>query len=278
MNVLTPTTLDDALAMMSADAALRPIAGGTDLLVDWHHHDKREWKLLDLSRLDGELHAMRLTDDALEIGALTTYWDVMRDKQVASAFPLLAEAARQVGAVQIQTRGTWAGNIANGSPAADGVPVTMAYDATVVLQSAQRRREVALHEYYTGYKQTLKRPDELIVAIRLPRRPRKHEWFHKVGARNAQAITKVGVAVVVNVAAADDHGWRVVANSVAPTVCRCRNLESLLASGTKFDSPGQVRDALAGDIAPIDDIRSTGEYRATVLANLLFHWLQESRA
>ena len=172
-----------------ADRPLTPIAGGTDLLVSWHHQVKDDWRLLDLSRLNGELASFHLTDDSLELGALTTYWDVMRSPEVCGAFPLMLDAARLVGAIQIQTRGTWAGNIANASPAADGVPVMMAYDAVVVLASTRGRREVRLDEYYSGYKRTVRQPDELIVAIHMPRRPREFEWFHKVGARSAQAIS-----------------------------------------------------------------------------------------
>ncbi len=271
MRVLSPTTLDEALELLAGDGRPRPVAGATDLLVSWHQQVKDDWALLDLAPLRGELGAFRLTDEWLELGALTTYWDVRQSEEVAAAFPLLAEAARRVGAVQIQTRGTWAGNIGNGSPAADGVLVLMAYDATVVLQSRAGRTEVALDEYYTGYKQDVRQADQLIVGVRVPRRPRQREWFHKVGARRAQAITKVGVAVV-----RDARGWRVVANSVAPVVCRCRTLEAALEGGRTFRGPREIRRLLEADISPIDDIRSTAEYRAKVLSRLVYFWLLEN--
>ena len=246
-----------------------PIAGGTDLLVSWHDRDKDNWALLDLSLLD-ELERFELTEEGLELGALTTYWQVMQSAEVSRAFPLLAQAARQVGAIQIQTRGTWAGNIGNCSPAADGVPVMMAYDAVVVLQSRDGQTEVPLDQYYTGYKQTVRRPDQLIRAIRIPRREREFEWFHKVGARSAQAIAKLGVAMVKDAA-----GWRVVANSVAPTVCRCRTLEAALDAGQSFASPAEIADILNVDISPIDDLRSTAEYRRRVLSRLIYFRLDE---
>jgi len=256
--------------LAAAEHPLTPVAGGTDLLVCWPQQPKDDLHLLDLSRLR-ELQPLRLTDECLELGALTTYWQVIESREVSRAFPLLAQAARQVGAIQIQTRGTWAGNIANGSPAADGVLVLMAYDASVVLQSRQGLTEVPLDRYYTGYKQSVRRPDQLITAIRIPRRRRALEWFHKVGTRRAQAIAKVGVVVV-----RDAQGWRVVANSVAPIVCRCRALENALAGGRSFQSPEEVRHVLRNDISPIDDIRSTGRYRATVLSRLLYYWLVEN--
>jgi len=314
VKVLSPRGLDEALTML-ADSASRgegvtPIAGGTDVMVSWHHRAKDKLTLLDLSRVR-ELAVMEWTgagDGAsLTLGGLTTYWDVMQSRE-AAAYPLLAEAARQVGAVQIQTRGTWAGNVGNGSPAADGVPVLMAYDATVTLASVRGRREVRLDEYFTGYRKSVRTADELIVAIRLPPPTWGVQWFHKVGARRAQAITKVGVAMVRRAVvsgqlsvtrgqsipapsasrrsavlgerapgAPDAAGsWRVVANSVAPTVVRCRMLESALDSGRTFTRPDEIESLLAGDISPIDDMRSTAVYRRRVLARLIYHRLAQS--
>jgi len=167
----------------------------------------------------------------------------------------------------------------NASPAADGVAVLMAYDATVVLRSTSGETEAPLDRYYTGYKQTVRRPDQMITAIHMPRRQYTHQWFHKVGGRKAQAISKVGVAIVRSSA-----GWRVVANSVAPFVCRCRCLEEELTAqaavpgsggATRFADPADIRRLLESDIAPIDDIRSTAAYRATVLSRLIYFWLRE---
>ncbi len=111
----------------------------------------------------------------------------------------------------------------------------------------------------------------MIAAIRVPRRQRAHEWLHKVGTRSAQAISKVGVAVVK-----DDRGWRVVANSVAPVVCRCRTVEKALAAGRTFQNPEEIRQLLDADVAPIDDLRSTARYRSTVLSRLLYYWRLEN--
>ena len=273
MQVQTPTSLAEALELMAAaDRPLTPVAGGTDLLVCWHHQIKDAWHLLDLSRLNRELGSFQLTDHSLKLGALATYWDVMRSSEVCTAFPLMLDAARLVGAIQIQTRGTWAGNIANASPAADGVPVMMAYDAVVELAAKSGGRQVRLDEYYTGYKQTIRRPDELIVAIHMPRRTRDVEWFHKVGARSAQAISKVVVAVVH-----DESGWRVVTGAVAPVVCRCRNMEAALENGFNPSSPDDVHSIIQKDITPIDDMRSTAAYRTRVLSRLLFFRLTASQ-
>jgi CO/xanthine dehydrogenase FAD-binding subunit len=281
LNLHRPTSLQAALEILSNEATARPtpIAGGTDLLVHWPGRDTRAVNFLDLSLLKSELGGIHLGEDSLEMGALATYWELITHKAAATEFPLLAEAARQVGAVQIQTRGTWAGNIGNGSPAADGVPVLLAYDAELTLASVRGLRSVALCDYWTGYKQTVKQPDELIVGIRLPRRAREVQFWHKVGARSAQAITKVGVAAVKNVLTANPDeasgAWRVVANSVAPFVKRCRTLEQALDAGKQPTSPEAVLALLTPDIQPIDDIRSTAEYRAQVLARIIYFGLQE---
>jgi carbon-monoxide dehydrogenase small subunit/xanthine dehydrogenase small subunit len=246
-----------------------PVAGGTDVLVHWPEHlEARDLAYMDLWRLP-ELRSMRWTDAGLEIGATTTYWEVERDAAAAVAFPLLVDAARQVGAVQIQARGTWAGNIANASPAADGVPVLMAYDAAVVLVSREGRREVPLERFYFDYKLLDMRPDELIAAVRLPRREYGVQRFAKVGSRRAQAIAKVGLAL-----ARSDRGWRVVAASVAPTVRRCRAIEAMLDAGERPRRPEDLLPALRADVKPIDDPRSTAAYRETVMARVLFAELQ----
>ncbi len=270
MNVLLPDTVADACAMLAEAPDAVPMAGGTDLLVHWPMRlDDHEQTYLDLSKLD-ELKPIQWKDDELVLGGLTTYWNVIRDRRATEEFPLLSRAARQVGAIQIQARGTWAGNIVNASPAADGVPVLMAYDATVVLQGQDGAEEVPLSSFFTGYKQMRRRPDQLVRAIRIPRRRYSFQMFEKVGSRAAQAITKVGVAVTHSSA-----GWRVVANSMAPTVCRCPALESLLELELLVTSPEDLLPAIRQDVAPIDDIRSTARYRETVMARVLYFGLRD---
>ena len=269
-----PTTLDEACAMMGEHAGdLVPMAGATDLLVHWPMRlAERERTYLDLSRVRA-LRGIAWSDEALTLGAMTTYADVLGDARAGKEFGLLHEAARQVGAIQIQSRGTWAGNIANGSPAADGVPVLMAYDATVTLASRGGTRRVAMSEYYTGYRKSVKRPDELISAISIPRRAYDFAVFHKVGPRRAQAITKVGVAIT-HLAAGGAGSWRVVANSVAATVRRCPAVEGVLDGAGPVHKAEDLLAAVSADVTPIDDIRSTAEYRRTVLCRLLYHSLR----
>src|SRR5881397_735552 len=267
---MLPGSLPEALDTLASDGAAIPIAGGTDLLVHWPVRvEAHERTYVDLSRLD-PLKPLHWTADELMLGGLTTYWDVIQDAGAREEFPLLVDAARQVGAIQIQARGTWAGNIVNASPAADGVPVLMAYDAVVVLESRGGREEVPLDGFYSGYKEMRRRTDQLIVGIRIPRRRYSYQVFEKVGSRRAQAIAKVGLAVTCSGA-----GWRVVAASVAPTIRRCPAVEWLLEAGIPIASPEALLPAIAQDVAPIDDIRSSADYRTHVMARLLYHDLRE---
>ncbi|MSR06722.1 MAG: hypothetical protein EXR93_06635 [Gemmatimonadetes bacterium] len=269
MSVLSPGTLGEALGILAKDHAATPLSGGTDLLVHWPVRlEAHERTYLDLSGVN-ELKAHTWTKRDLVLGGRTTYWDIVGDSQAAREFPLLVAAARVVGAIQIQTRGTWAGNIVNASPAADGVPALMAYGAVVVLESTAGREEVPLDRFYQGYKKMSRRPDQLIVAIRIPRRSYDVQVFQKVGSRRAQAITKVGLAITRS-----DLGWRVVANSVAPTVCRCHAVEHMLESKVPVSSPDGFFQGLERDISPIDDIRSTAEYRKIVLSRLIYFELR----
>src|SRR5205809_1019410 len=270
VSVALPSSLPDALAMLAERPEAVPVAGGTDLFVHWParvaEHDRH---YMDLSGI-AELKTIAFRNGELVLGALATYWEVIHAGRMQEGFPLLVAAARQVGAVQIQARGTWGGNIANASPAADGVPVLMAYDAVVVLESASgRREELPLDRFYTGYKQLRRRPDQLVVAVRIPWREHDVAIFEKVGGRRAQAIARGGLAITHSAA-----GWRVVAASVAPTVRRCPAIEQLLDDGTTVRGPDDLLPAIERDVAPIDDLRSTEEYRKRVLARLLYYDLR----
>ncbi len=267
--VVRPHSLDEALSILADDPAIIPVAGATDLLVHWPGQlAAHDLAYMDLTGI-GELRPYHWTHDALVLGGLTTFWDVIGNTRASRDLPLLRVAGRQVGAIQIQARGTWAGNIVNASPAADGVPVLMAYDAVLTLASTRGTVDVPLDEFFLGYRKTRLEPGQLITRITIPCRRTRVEWFDKVGSRAAQAITKVGVAVTQTEAGV----WRVVANSVAPTVTRCRALERLLDEADSRPDEADILVAARHDVSPIDDIRSTAEYRERVLARLLFFGL-----
>jgi CO/xanthine dehydrogenase FAD-binding subunit len=259
--LLEPKSLSDALRMLRDEGPLVPMAGCTDLYVSLNFGTLAATRFVNLWPL-AELRAIRMRGDVLSIGALATYTDIIRSPLVRRRLPMLVAAAREVGGVQIQNRGTIGGNVANASPAGDTLPVLAAADATLVLQSADRSRRVPFAAFYTGYRRSVLGSDELIAALEVsPVRGR--QWFRKVGTRAAQAISKVVMAAVAPVAGDPP---RIALGSVAPTVVRLPSTEAALAAGVPLKEAQRV---LMEEIAPIDDIRSTAAYRTRVAANLL---------
>jgi xanthine dehydrogenase small subunit len=253
-----PRNLRDALNMLRDEPALVPLAGCTDLYVAVNFGTLAGSRFLDLWPLT-PLRRITVEGDTLVIGALTTYTDIIKSRHVRTLLPMLVESARQIGGPQIQNRGTLGGNIANASPAGDALPVLAAADAVVVLKSATAERRVAFHEFYTGYRASVRKADELIVGVEVPRQ-NGPQWFRKVGTRAAQAISKVVMAAV------RDSSPRIAIGSVAPTIVRARRAEEALARGA---SPDEAARLLGDEIHPIDDVRSTADYRRTVSMNLL---------
>lgn len=253
-----PRSLEAALALLSADPRLTPIAGCTDVYVGLHFGTLKERRYVDLWKLD-ELRGITVTAGVLRIGALTTYTELIQSKPIARRLPMLAAAAREVGGAQIQNRGTIGGNIANASPAGDTLPVLAAAGARVVLRSTGGERAVPLASFYTGYRASVRRPDELIVAVECPAIAGR-QWWRKVGTRRAQAISKITIAGVRG------STLRIAFGSIGPTVILASKTAAVLQAG---GSMADAQAALLTEIAPIDDIRSTREYRARVAANLL---------
>ena len=256
--LLEPRTLTDALARLRDEGRVVPMAGCTDLYVALNFGTLKDQRFLNLWRLD-TLRGIGLRDSGLWIGALATYSDLLRSPLIRARLPMLASAARQIGGVQIQNRGTIGGNVANASPAGDTLPVLAVADATVVLQSARETRRVSFSAFYTGYRRSVMRQDELIAGLEIPP-VQGQQWFRKVGTRAAQAIAKVVMAGV------GGKTPRIALGSVAPTVVRALKTEQVLASG---GSLVDARLALKSEITPVDDLRSTAEYRRRVAENLL---------
>jgi CO/xanthine dehydrogenase FAD-binding subunit len=251
-------SLTDALRVLRSAPETVPIAGCTDVYVALEFGNPPSTRYLDLWPLS-PLRRITLRDGMLSIGALATYTSILRSRLVRRRLPMLVAAARVVGGAQIQNRGTIGGNIANASPAGDTLPVLAAAEAVVVLRSVDGERRVPFSAFYTGYRASVRKPDELVVAVEVPPVEGK-QWFRKVGTRAAQAISKVVMAGVRSASP------RVAIGSVAATVVRLPRTEAALAAGAPIADAERV---LAGEIAPIDDLRSTAEYRSAVAASLL---------
>jgi len=267
-SLLEPKSLNDALRMLRDEGPLMPMAGCTDLYVSLNFGTLKETRFVNLWRLNA-LRTVEVRRGLLSIGALATHTDLIRSALVRKRVPMLAAAAREIGGVQLQNRGTLGGNVANASPAGDTLPVLAAVEATVVLASADGTRRVPFADFYTGYRQTVRRSDELIVSFEIPA-IRGRQWFRKVGTRAAQAISKVVMAAVVPPGRGSGGPPRIALGSVAPTVVRAPRAEAIIAGG---GSVADAQRALLEDIAPIDDMRSNAEYRRRVAANLLAQML-----
>jgi CO/xanthine dehydrogenase FAD-binding subunit len=279
----SPTRLETAYALLAearhdGAAAWRPIAGGTDVMVQLGGEiGEPPERMLDIWALD-ELRGIAIEADALVLGALTTYTEIRRSPLVAEFVPVLAEAAATIGAAQIQNRGTIGGNVVNASPAGDTLPVLLALGAEIVLGSAHGERSVVADEFWPAYRRTARRDDELVLRVRLPLVPDRQVRFRKVGTRRAQAISKVVMALAWQ-ATSDGDPWtdvRVGLGSVAATPVRASATEAALEHQQPTrETADRARETLEAEIHPIDDVRSTAGYRRAVAGRVLHRLIRD---
>jgi CO/xanthine dehydrogenase FAD-binding subunit len=272
-----PGSLSEALALLAREPGVwQPFAGGTDLMVVLEAGKLSHKRFISLAKLD-DLRGVEVTAADVMVGALATYTEIQQHPVLQSEFPLLCSAARETGSVATQNRGTLGGNIVNASPAADSPPALLVYDAELELISERGARWIPYHGFHTSYKKMKLAPDELLRAIRLPRRFRSwRQYYRKVGTRRAQAISKVcfaGAALLENGVIRD---IRIALGSVAPVVLRAVRTEDALREGGITPTVTAVAmETLGREIAPIDDIRSTARYRLRVAQNLLGEFLSQ---
>jgi CO/xanthine dehydrogenase FAD-binding subunit len=273
--LIAPTSLDAVLQVL-ADSPDRytPIAGGTELMVGLGAGRLQAKKLISLWNLE-ELRFIEATPDAVVIGAGSTFTDIRRHPVIAGEFSILSEAASWTGSVANQNRGTLGGNIVNASPAADSPPVLLAYDAKLTLISTRGLRTLPYRDFHLAYKETALEPDELVHSITISRNLKSYKtYIRKVGPRNAQAISKVAIAALARMNKDHIEDIRIGVASLREYPARLTTTEQSLVA--KTISPGTIaaaRAAILTEVRPIDDIRSTAEYRATVAANLLEEFL-----
>lgn len=269
--------LSDVLAQLAdAPGAWTPIAGGTELMVAHAAGRLNAPKLISLWGL-AELGFIRVSDGCISIGGGVTFGQIRHHAPIAAEFPLLSRAASWIGSIANQNRATLAGNIVNGSPAADAPPALLVYDVEIELISQRGVRRLPYADFHLGYKQSVLMRDELVLALHLPRRFAKHaQYLRKVGTRKAMAITKVALAGTAIVEEGRVTEVRLAAASVADRPLRMIATEdALLGRALTSEHINAARAALLSEVRPIDDIRSTAEYRRHVAANLLDEFLRE---
>jgi CO/xanthine dehydrogenase FAD-binding subunit len=272
--------LTDALETLASEPGRwRPFAGGTDLMVLLEAGKLPAGQYLSLWGLP-ELRGIEVTDDEIVLGALTTYTEVLRSEALQAECPLMGRAAAETGGVATQNRGTIGGNIVNASPAADTPPALLVYDADIDLVSIRGVRRVSYDRFHLGYKHMDLAPDEIVQSIRLSRG--RGGWLHgwrKVGTRRAQAISKLCFAAALDLSGTAVRDIRIALGSVAPTVVRAAHAEAAMRGrAINAETIAASCDALARDISPIDDLRSTARYRLRVARNLLEEFLTSAVA
>jgi CO/xanthine dehydrogenase FAD-binding subunit len=272
-----PGSLSEALALLAREPGVwQPFAGGTDLMVLLEAGKLAHKRYLNIAKLD-DLRGIDSAADFVTLGALTTYTEIRENVVLQAEFPLLCAAARETGCIATQNRGTLGGNIVNASPAADSPPALLVYDAEIEIVSIRGVRWLPYHGFHTGYKKMQLAPDELLRAIRLPRRAKPwRQYYRKVGTRKAQAISKVCFAGAALVEGGAIRDIRIALGSVAPLVLRAARTEGALRGSSVTPTIiAAAMETLVQEIAPIDDIRSTARYRLRVAQNLLGEFLSQ---
>jgi CO/xanthine dehydrogenase FAD-binding subunit len=275
--MIAPSSLSAVLALLADEpGAWTPIAGGTELMVAHAAGRLRAPKLVSLWGIP-ELRFIHSSTESIGIGAATPFRDLRRDAGIAAHLPLLAKAASWIGSIANQSRATLGGNLVNGSPAADSSPALLVYDAEVEIASVRGHRRIPYAAFHTGYKTHVMEQDELLFAVHLPLRFARHrQYLRKVGTRRAMAISKVALAGTALVEDGTVLEMRLAAASLAAFPARLpQTEEALLGRVLNAETIQNARSVLMAEAKPIDDIRSTADYRTRVAANLLEEFLRE---
>lgn len=273
-----PATLQEALKLMADEKTRgRPLAGGTDLMVQWESGVlPMPERAVSIKHLP-ELRAIEETDADVVIGAAVTHMQIRRSPLTQQYLPSLVDAAATIGGFQIQTMGTIGGSVANASPAGDLAPSLMITDGAVVVASVRGEREIPICAFWTGYRKTDMQPDEIIVRFRLPKMPANHrEIWRKLGPRQAQAISKVMGSCRGCVEGGVVKSFRVAIGSIAPTCIRLTDVEQWIEGKTvNEDTLSEAEQRTSAGIKPIADIRSTAEYRKWVTGRIVRGFLEQ---
>jgi len=278
--LVAPGRLDAVLSLLAEEREeWVPIAGGTDVMVQFAAGKLASRQLVSIWNLR-ELKGIAVASEEVRIGAACTYTEIRQSDVIAREFPLLATAAQWTGGIANQNRGTLGGNIINASPAADSLPALMAYEAEVILVSIRGERRMPYVGFHTGYKTMQLRRDELLKTICIPHRFDGYaQYARKVGARNAQAISKVCIAAVGRISGGVIEDVRIALGSVAAVPLRLTEVErTVQGNPVGPEIIARVPRMVAAAIQPIDDIRSTAKYRTAVASNLVVEFLDKLRA
>ncbi len=277
--VINPDSEREVAEILADDPEVIPLAGGTDLFVSLKNGVLPPSAFLNMKSCPDFEKEPELTDSELILEPLTTISDVRYDED-ANRFRLLYEACKNLSVISIQNLATWAGNVANASPCANGAAALMAYDATLELAGVEGTREVKLTQFYRGYKELKMEKEEYIRRIKVPRpEPGWKEYYRDVGPREYQAISKTLLAGRIQLGRGEEvNDVRLVAGSVYPHTLKLRQTEDYLRGRELTEETIDAAcEKLQEEIQPVDDVRSNRQYRRRVTENMLREFLQESR-
>lgn len=279
MTVIVAKELSTALAALREHADARLIQGGTDLMVEINFNHVKPTTMVSLRDIKVLRTIQTDSQGIMSIGSGVPY-SIIEGEPVLTAIPALAQAARTVGSPQIRAAGSLGGNLGTCSPAGDTLPVMFALDAMIHLKTLDSHRVVSIHEFMTGVKRSVRQHDEVITSIDFPI-VRGWQGYSKVGVRNAMVIS---VASACLVADHDKANVRLALGSVGPTIIRCREAEAWLASSQdltagqtiSLDVANEFGKRAAAESSPIDDHRSTAEYRRHAISVLASRLLRKA--
>ena len=279
MTVIVAKELNTALAALREHHDARLIQGGTDLMVEINFNHVKPTTMISLRDVASLRTIRRDQPGTLSIGSGVPY-SVIEGEPVLSDIPALAQAARTVGSPQIRAAGSLGGNLGTCSPAGDTLPVMFALDAMIHLNTLDSTRVVSIHDFMTGVKRSVRQHDEIITSIEFPI---INGWqgYSKVGVRNAMVIS---VASACLVADHENANVRIALGSVGPTIIRCREAEAWLKStqdlsagqSISLDVAKEFGRRAAGESSPIDDHRSTAQYRRHAISVLASRLLRKA--
>jgi len=270
-----PQKIEEALEILSRyEREIKIIAGGTDLLVQYYDrlYEINHW--LDLKNIK-DLKNIRINKNQMEIGAMITHTQLEISEDIKKYFPILSQAAADIGSPQIKNRGTIGGNIVNASPAGDLLPSLMAYKAQIKLVSSKEETIIPAEAFFLGPKKTMIRTDQLLSEIILPL-PEKHTYgsWIKIGKRKALIIATITLALIVRMDEDDEivKDVSVCLGSVAPTPIEIKEIKGKMI-GKKYKQLdfNQLGELVEDKISPIDDIRGTREYRKDVAKEIMIN-------
>ena len=263
-----PKTLGDASKLLAAGGQV--LAGGTDLLVEIKEQLRRSDRVVNIKKIPGIGGLSYDAHKGLRIGALATAREVEIAPFVLQHYASLAQAARELGSIQVRNRATIVGNICRASPSADTLPPLIADGAIIKLHGANGARELPLEEFFTGPGKTVLRPDELVTELLVPAPPpRTGKVYIKHGRRKAMELATVGVAVTLT----RDAGLRIVLGAVAPTPIRARKAEEAFRSSIEA-----AAQAAADESRPISNVRASADYRREMVRVLTRRALEQALA